>query len=197
MSYATTTRPDSHHRDDTYQPLVTPNQQANSQAIGSYDQGTSQYQTPNSYALPSHNAQPSVQNVPRYSNLGSSDGASPPGYNLVSPSNLPSHNSQGSAQAPLRGMSSDLSSPYQYNPHSTPSGHDMPDNRHLTGNVLGYANTAGNVHGVTIQTQDIDVNAIQDQNGFPLSFDGEFIPWLEYLPQDVINYFGEHQDSDR
>lgn len=73
----------------------------------------------------------------------------------------------------------------------------MSGNRHLTGNGLGYANASANVHGVTIQTQDIDVNAIQEQNGFPLSFDGEFIPWLEYLPQDVINYFGENQDGAR
>lgn len=65
----------------------------------------------------------------------------------------------------------------------------MPENCDFADNVLGYANA----QGVTIQTQDIDMNAIQDQNGFPLSFDGEFIPWLEHLPQDVINYFGENQ----
>lgn len=165
--------------------------------MGPYHQSTTQYQTPNSYALPSHNAQPSIQNVSGYPNLGPSDGASPTGYNLVSPSNIPTHSAQGSSQASLHRMNSDLSSPYQYNARSTPSGHGMSGNRHVTGNGLGYANTSANVHSVTIQTQDIDVNAIQDQNGFPLSFDGEFIPWLEYLPQDVINYFGENQDGAR
>lgn len=45
-------------------------------------------------------------------------------------------------------------------------------------------------HNMLIETQDIDMS------GQPLDFNfpgGDMIPWLEYLPQDVLNYFGESQ----
>jgi hypothetical protein len=45
-----------------------------------------------------------------------------------------------------------------------------------------------NFGDMLIESQDIDMS---DQHGgfmFPV---GDMIPWLEYLPQDVLNYFGE------
>lgn len=45
---------------------------------------------------------------------------------------------------------------------------------------------------VLIESQDIDMNSFQEQGPFSFSINGELIPWLEYLPQDVLNYFGEH-----
>lgn len=38
------------------------------------------------------------------------------------------------------------------------------------------------------------MTALQSQDAFPFSFHGELIPWLEYLPQDVLSFFGEHQN---
>lgn len=43
-----------------------------------------------------------------------------------------------------------------------------------------------------IESQDIDMMGSQGGFAFP---GGEMIPWLEYLPQDVLNYFGEPQDD--
>jgi len=47
-----------------------------------------------------------------------------------------------------------------------------------------------NFHNMLVESQDIDMS------GHPLDFDflgGDMIPWLEYLPQDVLNYFGDSQ----
>ncbi|KAL1953530.1 hypothetical protein VTO42DRAFT_2628 [Malbranchea cinnamomea] len=184
VSYPTT-QTDS-LQNDSYQPLLSHNPQAGFNDTGSY----TQYQTESPYSFSRPASQTTLQNVSGYANLTSPDGSpSAAGYNFVSPPNITSQNSHGSGlQGSLRHTNSDLSSPYHYSAHSTTSGH--PGSRPLP---LGYANTLGTAHGVTIQTQDINVNAIQDQNGLPLTFSGEFIPWLEYLPRDVINYFGDHQ----
>ncbi|KAH8434171.1 putative C6 transcription factor [Aspergillus melleus] len=50
-------------------------------------------------------------------------------------------------------------------------------------------------HGdVMIGSQDIDMATLQQQDQLPFAFNGEILPWLEYLPQDVLNYLGEHQN---
>jgi hypothetical protein len=47
-----------------------------------------------------------------------------------------------------------------------------------------------------IESQDIDMNALQNQDTFPFSFSNDFLPWLEYLPQDVLSFFEEqHHQS--
>ena len=43
-----------------------------------------------------------------------------------------------------------------------------------------------------IESQDIDMLGSQGGFAFP---GGDMIPWLEYLPQDVLNYFGEAPDD--
>ena len=44
--------------------------------------------------------------------------------------------------------------------------------------------------GMMIESHDVDMNTLQQQESFPFS-NGEILPWLEYLPQDVLSFFGE------
>lgn len=46
---------------------------------------------------------------------------------------------------------------------------------------------------VLIESQDIDMSALQHQNNLPFTLNSDVLPWLEYLPQDVLDYFGDHQ----
>jgi hypothetical protein len=43
-----------------------------------------------------------------------------------------------------------------------------------------------------IESQDIDMTIPQGGFTFP---SGDMIPWLEYLPQDILNYFGDPPDD--
>ncbi|KAL4975616.1 fungal-specific transcription factor domain-containing protein [Aspergillus desertorum] len=43
-----------------------------------------------------------------------------------------------------------------------------------------------------IESQDIDMSVLHQQDQLPLPFTQ--LPWLEYLPQDVLSYFGENQN---
>jgi hypothetical protein len=47
-------------------------------------------------------------------------------------------------------------------------------------------------NGMMIGTHDVDMNSLHHQDSFPFA-NGEIIPWLEYLPQDVLSFFGDHQ----
>lgn len=72
------------------------------------------------------------------------------------------------------------------------SGHDQSmNNQHMFNSGL-------NLQGadMMIESQDIDMNTLQNTNAFPFSINGDLIPHLEYLPQDVLSYFGEHQAYD-
>lgn len=51
---------------------------------------------------------------------------------------------------------------------------------------------AADSNGVMIGSHDVDMNALHHQESFPFA-NGEILPWLEYLPQDVLNFFGDHQ----
>lgn len=64
----------------------------------------------------------------------------------------------------------------------------------------GQLNSRGNdLHpgnsneGMMIESHEVDVNALQHPESFPFSH-GEILPWLEYLPQDVLSFFGENQN---
>jgi hypothetical protein len=46
-------------------------------------------------------------------------------------------------------------------------------------------------NAMMIESHDVDMNALHQQDSFPFS-NGEILPWLEYLPQDVLSFFGEH-----
>ncbi|KAM5453428.1 hypothetical protein MaudCBS49596_002630 [Microsporum audouinii] len=81
----------------------------------------------------------------------------------------------------------------QYNFHGpSPSSNQamaVLDNTHIP----GYDNVPLNAQNLTIESQDIDVNTLQDQSNFPFAFEGGFMPWLEYLPEDVLHFFGDLQ----
>ncbi|EGE05929.1 C6 transcription factor [Trichophyton equinum CBS 127.97] len=81
----------------------------------------------------------------------------------------------------------------QYNFHTPSPFGNQPmaalDNTHIP----GYDNVPLNAQNLTIETQDIDMNNLQNQASFPFSFEGGFMPWLEYLPEDVLHFFGDPQ----
>lgn len=47
--------------------------------------------------------------------------------------------------------------------------------------------------GMMIGSHDVDMNALHDQESFPFS-NSEIVPWLEYLPQDVLSFFGDNHN---
>ncbi|KGO38687.1 Transcription factor, fungi [Penicillium expansum] len=53
--------------------------------------------------------------------------------------------------------------------------------------------TMDDANGMMIGSHEVDMNSIHHQDSFPF-VNGEIIPWLEYLPQDVLSFFGDHQN---
>lgn len=53
--------------------------------------------------------------------------------------------------------------------------------------------TMDDAHGMMIGSHEVDMNSIHHQDSFPF-VNGEILPWLEYLPQDVLSFFGDHQN---
>ncbi|RDW90149.1 putative C6 transcription factor [Aspergillus mulundensis] len=80
---------------------------------------------------------------------------------------------------------------YNYIPSTT-------SDRHVSDSHMGSRHS--DIHSsmnpqagdLLIESQDIDMSALHHQDQLPLPFTG--LPWLEYLPQDVLSYFGEHQN---
>lgn len=64
-----------------------------------------------------------------------------------------------------------------------------PQDQHLSGQMNTRQNLSG---GLMIESHDVDMNTLHHQESFPFAH-GEIIPWLEYLPQDVLSFFGENQ----
>jgi hypothetical protein len=69
-------------------------------------------------------------------------------------------------------------------------------NRHQMGSVgpgtdLHSMNADRN--GMMIGSHEVDMNSLNHQESFPFA-NGEILPWLEYLPQDVLSFFGDHQN---
>ena len=54
-------------------------------------------------------------------------------------------------------------------------------------------NLSPNFGDLLIETQDVDMTDSQGAFTFP---DSDMFPWLEYLPQDVLNYFSEAPAND-
>ncbi|KAJ5780049.1 Transcription factor [Penicillium paradoxum] len=53
--------------------------------------------------------------------------------------------------------------------------------------------TMNDTNGMIIGSHDVDMNSLHNQDSFPF-VNGEILPWLEYLPQDVLSFFGDHQN---
>ncbi|KAL1962399.1 hypothetical protein VTN77DRAFT_9738 [Rasamsonia byssochlamydoides] len=86
----------------------------------------------------------------------------------------------------------DSTSSFNYGvPHST-TGPTVPGQLPNTNAVLapGMSIQVGDMM-MMIESQDIDMNTLQNQDTFPFSFSNDFVPWLEYLPQDVVSFFEE------
>ncbi|KAJ5970277.1 uncharacterized protein N7479_000195 [Penicillium vulpinum] len=71
---------------------------------------------------------------------------------------------------------------------------------HQTRNQMGSRDPGADLQpimddtsGMMIGSHEVDMNAIHHQDSFPLA-NGEILPWLEYLPQDVLSFFGDHQN---
>ncbi|KAJ5642193.1 hypothetical protein N7490_006193 [Penicillium lividum] len=47
--------------------------------------------------------------------------------------------------------------------------------------------------GIMIGSHDVDMNTLHHQESFPFA-NGEIVPWLEYLPQDVLSFFGDNHN---
>ncbi|KGO74015.1 Transcription factor, fungi [Penicillium italicum] len=85
------------------------------------------------------------------------------------------------------------SSTYNY---SIPQATAEHQNRNQMGPVDPGADlqaTMDDANGMMIGSQEVDMNSIHHQDSFPF-VNGEIIPWLEYLPQDVLSFFGDHQN---
>lgn len=82
-------------------------------------------------------------------------------------------------------------STYSYN--TTSGGNGQPaGSTHIVSRPSQMHGAGPHVGDVFIESQDIDMASLQQQDQFPFTFSGEILPWLEYLPQDVLNYFGDH-----
>ncbi|KAL4913530.1 fungal-specific transcription factor domain-containing protein [Aspergillus aurantiobrunneus] len=118
------------------------------------------------------------------------------GLNSQYPHPLPRPpNSQPAPNHNITTSSSNLDSQataYSYIPSTT-------SDRHTSGNHIGsrpsdvHSGVNQQVGDLLIESQDVDMSVLHQQDQFPFPFSG--LPWLEYLPQDVLSYFGgEHQN---
>ncbi|KAJ5465677.1 hypothetical protein N7530_009464 [Penicillium desertorum] len=76
----------------------------------------------------------------------------------------------------------------------------QPTAEHQTRNQMGsrdpgadLQSTLDDANGMMIGSHEVDMNSIHHQDTFPFA-NGEILPWLEYLPQDVLSFFGDHQN---
>ncbi|KAK2813707.1 hypothetical protein FQN50_000105 [Emmonsiellopsis sp. PD_5] len=184
---------------DPYQP-VPPQNHSSPHVVHPYTQIKSQY-SPNNEVITTTQNHGHTLSPPPNSEVHSNNLSSNQPYHLSGSSNLhgPSlhtSNSSGSFQGHIGPghLNRDPPPPYNYNvPHTVTrlaqgEHHPVSSNQPIENPNLG-----GNNEIMAIESQDIDMNALQDQDSFPFSFDGDFMPWLEYLPQDVLSYFGDHQ----
>lgn len=131
----------------------------------------------------------------------------PPGYEsskLAQPSNRLSSLSYDPVSTAEADLLLGLNSPYSNQstsqpmmvPGTTPQGQTATAYDYLSPpprpsnmqqqSFLDFQNQTYN--NMLIESQDIDMSGQQLNFNFP---GGDMIPWLEYLPQDVLNYFGE------
>lgn len=76
---------------------------------------------------------------------------------------------------------------------STASPYDYSAPNTMASNTVGYPGSTPGGFGdmMMIESQDIDMTS--PNGGVQFSLGGDLIPWLEYLPQDVLSYFGDPQ----
>ncbi|KAL3482010.1 fungal-specific transcription factor domain-containing protein [Aspergillus californicus] len=118
------------------------------------------------------------------------------GLNTQYPSPVPRpSNSQSMHNQTIPSSSSALDpqlAAYNYLP--TPADDRHANRSHMGSRPSGlHSGDTSNMGDLLIESQDVDMSALQQQDHFPFPFSG--LPWLEYLPQDVLNYFGSETQN--
>lgn len=92
------------------------------------------------------------------------------------------------AQSTFPGLSTQVETQPSTFSYSIPPTPAHPRSHVDTGTDLHPLNADNN--GMMIGSHDVDMNTLNHQESFPFA-NGEILPWLEYLPQDVLNFFGD------
>lgn len=179
---------------DSYQSLPT---SSNHQTMASYNHMG--HLSPNGAQMVSPHDRPSVvTSAPRYSPLSSSM-APESNLRLALDSTYPTSSqhsgpSQRNYQNATRNNQLNTTGSYGYGVSSAIGTRAESNGQTFTSDSLpGHVDPETDLgHGLTIESQEVDMNALHDQTTFPYSLDGEFLPWLEYLPQDVLHHFEYH-----
>ncbi|KAJ5131433.1 uncharacterized protein N7515_007472 [Penicillium bovifimosum] len=117
------------------------------------------------------------------------------GMNSTYPESNTQTNRPGQTVQPaFPGMPPGLSSSaYNYSMLPTTSPHSNKNQMGSRGSGADLGPTIDDASGMMIGSHDVDMNSLHQQDSFPFA-NGEILPWLEYLPQDVLSFFGEHQN---
>lgn len=143
---------------------------------------------------------------PKYSHVPSRTISTEPSYYMSLNSPYPESNTRPTrpmqtVQQSFPGVTSSLSSS-QIDAQPSAYNYSMPSAtaEHPGRNPLGSGGPGPDLpppmddaNGMMIGSHDVDMNALHNQESFPF-VNGEILPWLEYLPQDVLSFFGEHQN---
>ncbi|EEP82198.1 conserved hypothetical protein [Uncinocarpus reesii 1704] len=124
-------------------------------------------------------------NAPRYSCVGpEAISSSNPSFPLSSSEFTSHHPHTTTSQNPFQDASLNTTpTSYSYSLATAM----RTNHRYFTDNSLSdYADLGANIPNMTIESQDIDMNTLQVPGTFPFPLDGEFMPWLEYLPDDIL-----------
>ncbi|EED21260.1 C6 transcription factor, putative [Talaromyces stipitatus ATCC 10500] len=118
-----------------------------------------------------------------------------PGNNNIIASNPYSASNTGPSHAMYSSAlaSSHIPSPYAFSSTTGTSYHHQQQQHQEPYATQQYA--PSHISDTLIESQDIDMAAFHNQAEFPFIFSNDFNPYLEYLPPDVINYFGDSTSS--
>lgn len=112
-------------------------------------------------------------------------------YSSAGPHNPSGHASSAYTQnIPTSGIGTGTT--FDYNMPPATNTHGVSDS-HMVSPPSDYQPDAGsNASDVLIESQNINVNMLQHPDNLPFAFNGDNLPWLEYLPPDVASLLGEH-----
>lgn len=134
--------------------------------------------------------------------IPSTTGGPAPGSNLVLGLNAPysspnPHGPSGHASSAFnhnlnesRIGAGTTSFPYQIPPNTS---NQQAGSSHMAARNTEDHPMMGSCAGdVLIESQNIDMDMLHHPEQLPFAFNGDTLPWLEYLPPDVTNLLGEH-----
>lgn len=192
-----------YNQSTSYQNMAAPPSSTPHASNPRYPQMTSAYQ-PSMVNTSTQNNSGQMPSPHKYTPMAS-EAVSTSDANLLLGLNSPFTNSNTLSSGPHVKFEKDMASQQSgnrpasdYPYHSTPldqpgmSSHDQNvNNQHVLDSGL-------DLHGadMMIESQDIDMNTLHGANALPFSINGDLMPYLEYLPQDVLSYFGDHQTYD-